>query len=312
MKFTLFNPLYNPMVRAYLALIFAVTVWSTQPVVGVLLMGGGTAYSPLQTTLIRQGLGVLVMVPLFGAVVWRTRHVLLENWRFVLRTTVFGMFGYSTLSLYGLSYTTALNASIMAATVPALTVIVARLFWGQKIPWDVVPYLVLSFAGVLVVITRGDWQALVDLTLNQGDITMFGASVCWAVYTLTARGKPPEINHFTLMTVNLTLGVCIATVVLGATGHLALVQPQIWTPDFTVLILYSALLGGVLSISLYTSAVPTIGTVESSIWLNLVPAIGSIMAMVLLGEKFYMYHAVGGGMIGWAVYRIVLRGVRGG
>ena len=291
-------------IKAYLAILLAVTIWGTQTVVGRVLMTVDGAYSPLQMTFIRQLMGVAVLVPFFAYGVWHQRHLLLAQWGMVLKTTFFGMFCYSTLSLHGLANTTALNASIMAAVAPAITVIVARLFFGQKTQWDMIPWIVISFLGAVIIVSKGDWHALIQLQLNIGDLFMLLASSVWAVYTLYVREKSPELDTFVLLLVNMGLGVLISLMILPWIGQLNLVR-DIWTVDYTALMVFSAVIAGAFSIGLYSRAVPIVGGVEASIWLNLIPAIGGIMAILVLGEDFYAYHAVGSLIIAFSVYKIV-------
>lgn len=301
--------MHSPYIKAYLAIFLAVTIWGTQTVAGRVLMTVDGAYSALQMTFIRQLMGAVALLPLFAYGVWQQRHALLAQWDMVLKTSFFGMFCYSTFSLYGLANTTALNASIMAAVAPAITVIVARLFFGQKIQWVLVPWVVLSFLGALVIISRGDWQVILYLDMNIGDFSMLMASTMWAVYTMCVKQKSPEIGTFELLLVNMSIGVLVSLFTLPWLGQLNLVR-DIWTVDYTLLMLFSALIAGAFSIGLYSRAVPVVGGVEASVWLNLIPAVGGILAILILSEKFHIYHIMGSLMIAFSVYKIVMRSLQ--
>jgi drug/metabolite transporter (DMT)-like permease len=44
---------------------------------------------------------------------------------------------------------------------------------------------VLSIAGVMLVLCRGDWHALANVHLVLGDVFVLIATLCWAWYSIT-------------------------------------------------------------------------------------------------------------------------------
>src|SRR3546814_3554728 len=59
----------------------------------------------------------------------------------------------------------------------------------------------VSMTGVAVVAAKGDFTALLALTINRGDIFIFIATALYAGYSVLLRNKPPvpSMVLFTLM-----------------------------------------------------------------------------------------------------------------
>jgi drug/metabolite transporter (DMT)-like permease len=58
-------------------------------------------------------------------------------------------------------------------------------------------------------------------------------------------------------------------------------------------LLYVALLPSLLSQIFFIRGVELIGPARAGLFVNLVPVFGALLAVVLLGEPFALYHAIG-------------------
>ena len=73
---------------------------------------------------------------------------------------------------------------------------IGAIFFNQTIRWQQVIGAVLSIAGVLLVLCRGDWNALANVQLVIGDIYVLIATACWGFYSwlLSRPDDPAEIR----------------------------------------------------------------------------------------------------------------------
>jgi drug/metabolite transporter (DMT)-like permease len=97
---------------------------------------------------------------------------------------VFGMALYFAFENNGLMFTTATNASILVALIPAMTTLGAALLLGEKFTAANIAGLIVAFAASVFII----WNGSVNFNLNPlGDLLILLSVVSWTVYTLIGR-----------------------------------------------------------------------------------------------------------------------------
>ncbi|WP_427130154.1 DMT family transporter [Pseudarthrobacter sp. S9] len=170
--------------KASLYLVLATLFWSGNFVVGQAAVASMT---PLDLTFWRWTLAavpLLVLAHLAEKPDWRA---VLRRWPVLLLLSVLGMSGY-TLLLYGaLGHTSAVNASLITAANPALIVVMAIFLLGEKttrLGWT---GICLGLLGVLLVLSRGEFERVFSLSINTGELLMIGSIVLWGCYTIIAR-----------------------------------------------------------------------------------------------------------------------------
>lgn len=82
---------------------------------------------------------------------------------------------------------------------------VLRHFLGGRLNLRQVAGLLLSCAGVLIIIFRGDPRGLLALAFSSGDLLLLAAMTCFAFYTLWLRGLPADINRLGLLGVQVMI-----------------------------------------------------------------------------------------------------------
>ena len=107
-----------------------------------------------------------------------------ERVGWVLLMGGFGMAGFTFFFILAAQYTTAVNLGITQSSIPALVMVMSLLVFGTRIGLMQLVGLAVSFVGVLVRVTKGSPQVLLELTFNPGDLLMLLACVCYAGYTV--------------------------------------------------------------------------------------------------------------------------------
>jgi drug/metabolite transporter (DMT)-like permease len=102
------------------------------------------------------------------------------------------MFGYHVLFFTALKYTTAINSSIIAATTPMVTTLLAFVFLRTGLGRKQIFGVLLSFAGVVLTITGADFDVLKQFEFNVGDLWMLAAVAAWAAYGVFSKSKGKE------------------------------------------------------------------------------------------------------------------------
>lgn len=98
--------------------------------------------------------------------------------------------------------TGALSASIMMATMPMLGLLVSWAVRGVRPPLASFLFIFLSFCGVSLVLTRGDYAAVLAVPSNYApDLLIILGALCWVIYTVGASFFPAwSVYRYTTIT----------------------------------------------------------------------------------------------------------------
>ncbi|MHC1721712.1 MAG: DMT family transporter [Aminipila sp.] len=206
-----------------------------------------------------------------------------EHISLFLFTGIVGMIGYHVLFFSSLKYTTAINSSVIGATNPIVTTIIAAIFIGSKFPPKQILGILLSFLGVILTITSANLNVLRSFSFNKGDILMLAAVVCWAAYGVVSKSKGKDINPIAL-TYYSFLFCCLFSIPL-------LIIEKPWTfilnipASAWIATLYMSIFASVIGYLVQQMAIKEIGPSRTSIFVNLVPVFSIILAVTILGEQ---------------------------
>lgn len=154
-------------------------LWAGNAVVGRLVRD---AVPPMTLNLIRWSIALLILLPL-GRAALKAGSGVRANWRRYAMLGLLGVGLYNSLQYLALQSSTPINVTLVASGVPVWMLLVGRLFYGVPVKRKQVLGAVLSIAGVLVVLCRGDIHGLLQLRLVTGDLYMILATIAWSFYS---------------------------------------------------------------------------------------------------------------------------------
>lgn len=131
-----------------------------------------------------------------------------RNWPIIILLAIIGVASFNALVYTGLNFTIALNAFLMQAMMPVMIVLMSFILFREKITGRQVVGVALSLTGALVIIIEGDPGVLLSLSLNQGDLLIFMAVICYAGYSVMLRKRPP-IHPLSFLLVTFIIGALI-------------------------------------------------------------------------------------------------------
>jgi drug/metabolite transporter (DMT)-like permease len=259
---------------------------------------------PYHLTAIRYGLAVPVFLVLLAAV--EGRAALRPEGRslelFVLGSV--GFAGFNLLGYVGIEHTRPQEASLVAALMPLLTVLAT---WGltRRAPGRAtLTGIAIAFAGVALVITRGDpSQALHGGGLS-GDAMILVGALGWVAYTLGARRFPgfSPLRYTALSATGGSLTILAITGVLTASGTEPLPTRHALGAAWLELV-YVVAFAAVLAVLAWNEGVRRLGAPNASLFMNLVPIVAFAIA-VARG-----YHPAGIEIVGGLITVAALVGV---
>ncbi len=236
---------------------------------------------------LRCALAVAVLWPLARAMEGRQavgRGVL---WNLALQAA-FGTVLYNVALLAGLRLTTALEAGLILATLPAVVAVGGAAWLRERLPrrqWVAV-FLAAFGMGALVlarVAAEGGGSAL-------GNLLVF-AGVCGeAMYVLLAKrvaGRVPVVTASLWMQVfSLLMLVPLCLPVLGAASALA-------SPPVSALLVFHGLTTSVACLLLWYAGLKRVPAGLAGVFTAFLPATAAAVAVGVLGEPFTAVHAAG-------------------
>jgi drug/metabolite transporter (DMT)-like permease len=197
---------------------------------------------------------------------------------------------YQILWTTALADTTAGTSSLLIATTPIFTMLLASVAGSDRIGRHRVAGAALSFVGVALVAAAGDGLGY-DGRLA-GELMTLAASLCWGVYL--AFGSPFLRRHSPLLTTAWAMaGGSLVLAPLGL-AQLATVDPSAITPTIVAAFAFSALLAAAAANVIVFRAVRLLGPTRVANFQFLVPAIAVALGALLLGERIFLGQVVGG------------------
>ncbi len=258
------------------------------------------------------GRGVVGMVPPIALAYWRwtgafliavgfawpylrrDAATLLRHWRMMLLLSATGIATYNTMSYIGLTSTTALNVLLLQSAGPLVIIVWAFALFGERPTlWQSAGVLV-SLIGVAVIAAHGSLDTLLHLSLNRGDVWILAAMVIYGIYAAMFRVRPAAHPLSFLVAM---MGV----------GSMMILPFYVWEiaqggriegglPAWLALA-YIAVFPSFVAYLFFNRGIELIGATRASQSWHLMPVFGSILAVLFLGETFYLYHAIGIAMI---------------
>ena len=250
-----------------------------------------TEVPPVTLSLIRWGLATLCLLPFALQPFLRDRvHYLTYRWH-VLGTAITGVAAFNLLVYWGLHTTSATNGIILNSFIPFLVAIFGVVFYRQALPAQQVLGLLVSLAGVLTVVSHGDMQVLRTLAFATGDVIIFLAMICWALFTLWLRQIPAEIDRTGLMLCQVLIALLLLLPLYLWESQTTAVHlehpPTLWA------LLYIGIFPSVIAFLAYAKAVALVGSVRASVFIHAMPIFGSLLSSLLLGEQLHAYQLTG-------------------
>lgn len=213
----------------------------------------------------------------------------------VLGVSLTGVAAFNVLVYFGLQSTSAANGMLLNSFIPLLIAGIGTVLYRQRLSSNQLWGILISFAGVLVIVSHGDWRALVSLRFSKGDAIIFLATVCWAFYTLWLKEIPADIDRRGLMLVQIVIALLFLLPLLlweQSAGRQA-----IWNTQSLLAVAYIGIFPSVLAFMLYGAGIARVGAARASLFIHMIPVFGAILSLLLLHEPLHGYQFLGMGAI---------------
>ena len=166
--------------------------------------------------------------------------------------------------------------------------------------------LLISFFGVVIVVSKGDFQIIISLTANLGDVVMFLALFFYAGFTLGLRFKP-EIDPLVLMAY-FSFSALISSIPLVMLEAFLGYSQFPSNTNAWLTIIYIAFVPSFLAQIFFIKGVELIGASKAGLFINILPIFAAILGVIILGESLQMYHFISLVVVLTGVYTFMVFG----
>jgi drug/metabolite transporter (DMT)-like permease len=277
--------------QPYLLLSLTSLFWAGNVVLGRFVVGH---IPPITLSFIRW-LGAFAILLPFAA-----RH-LVRDWPVIRRHAWFlaflaltGFSAYNTMAYYGLQFTTAINGLLLQSVAPLFVALWTFVLFRDRLTLRQACGICISLTGVVVIICRGSLDVLLNIAFNPGDIWFVGALFIYGFYAAILRQRP-DIHPLSFLAVGMggAAVFLLPLVIMELASGRTLAFDAESLMSFAYICIFPSLLGYLF----LNRGIELIGANRAAPFIHLVPVFGSVLAIVLLGERFEVFHAMGYGLV---------------
>ncbi len=174
----------------------------------------------------------------------------------------------------------ALTASIMMATMPMLGLLAIWALKKVRPRGSTFAFILLSFSGVVLVITNGNVAAVLHSPVNlTANLLLIAGALCWVLYTIGGSYFPAwsPVRYTTLTTLLGMISVLIIDLLLTATGVISvpgIASVTMVIPD----LLYMALVAGLIAVLCWNVGNRIITATNGVLFMDVVPVTAFVVS----------------------------------
>ena len=272
-------------------LLTATALWAGNAIAGRVLVG---SISPITLSAVRWGLAALLLLPL-GWRVFMPGSALWQNKKRFLLLGLFGVGSYNVLLYLALQTSTAINVTLIGASMPIWMLFIGAVFYQTKPNILQMIGAIVSLLGVSIVLTRGDLAALLSMEMVIGDLLIMLATILWAVYSwmLSRPGSSSERQWpwAEFLMAQVIVGLLWTGFFDGfeiAAGH-AFIDLNWWTAS---LIIFVAIGPSLIAYRCWGLGVNGAGPTVAAFFANFIPLFTALLSAAMLGEPPQLFHGL--------------------
>ncbi len=278
-------------ITAYIGLSAAVVFWGVSFVATKVALESITTFTLIFMRFGLAGLLFLAVSILRGGLPRLTRRAHFKL--FLMALFEPGLYFY--FETVGLQLTTAPKASLIIATVPVAVLVFARILIGERIRKLSLFGIVMSLAGIGVLITGdpGFQWALDDHLL--GDLLIICAVITAALYMVGARDLGREYSAWDITCLQIFYGALFYAPMFFV--EMSVLDWGEVTVSSMIAAAYLTVFATVIAFLCYNYGLTRIEASRAAVFINGIPVVTAVTAWVILGERLTLIQAAGGAMV---------------
>jgi len=290
----MFDKLLNSKSLPYLIMTLPPIFWAGNFVVGRAVVSDQVA--PITLSFWRWLLAMLILLPFTIKPMWQQRKIIQAHFWKICFLAILSITAFNSLAYIALQYTTATNATLLNSFIPIFILVITGVFFKDKISSKQILGVLISLAGVFVILTRLDLEIIKVLSINKGDLWMLVATLDWALYSIFLKYLRPEgLSPLPFLGIMVIIGTVVLTPLLLLNPFNE--APIIWNDGMIKALAYIAIFPSIFAYLAWNYGMQKLGAATGGQFIHLMPLFGALMAVVFLGESIHLYHLLGGACI---------------
>src|SRR4029453_180404 len=186
--------------------------------------------------------------------------------------------------------TQALNTLLLQSAGPLVVAVWSLLLLGVRLTLAQASCVLLSMAGVLIILMHGDLTKLSNIEFNIGDLIFIVALAIFGIYSVLSL-KRPAIHGLSFVAFTFGAGAaCLIPLFIWELFARPLMQ--IDTANLLTLA-YVALFPSTIAYLCYNRGVQLIGANRAAPFFHVVPVFGTVMSIIFLADTPQAFHFIG-------------------
>jgi drug/metabolite transporter (DMT)-like permease len=273
--------------QAYLLLSLSSLFWAGNVVLGRFIAGH---IPPVTLSVIRWAGAAMLLLPFAARHLARDWPLIRKHAGLLAFLALTGFSAYNTMAYYGLQFTTAINGLLLQSVAPLFVAVWSFVLFRDRLTLRQAGGICLSLTGVVVILCHGSLGVLLGIDFNRGDVWFVAALLIYAFYAAILRMRP-AIHPTSFLMVG--MGVGAVWLLPAMVLELASGRTFVFDAKTALSLGYICVFPSLLGYLFLNRGIELVGANRAAPFIHLVPVFGSVLAIVLLGERFELFHAIG-------------------
>ena len=242
----------------------------------------------------------LILIPFTYKEIYNNLAYIKKNFFVISFMGVITISTFNSVVYFALNYTQVINAVLVLAIIPAVTIVLSSLMKIEKTNVFQIFGLILSIIGVGSIISNGDIQRVMSLSFNNGDLWMLVCVLSWALYSTLLKKNKLKLSQFSLIQIMVSVGVLFLIPQYFYEQSIGLEVNL--NKAFFLILFYVVVFPALAAYYCWQKGVEIIGPNRATMFIQLMPLFSAVMAIMIFNEKFELYHFAGAAFIVSGIY----------
>jgi len=210
-----------------------------------------------------------------------------------------GAFLYNYFFMKGLQLIEAGRAAVIIANNPIFIALFAAFFFKERLNPAKVAGILISVAGAVIVISRGEVASILHGALGWGEVYILCCVASWVTFSLIGKAVMDNLSPLRSVTYSAVAGALFLAVPAYLEGGFVFLAYSAldWANLF-----YLGFFGTVLGFIWYYEGIQKIGPTRAGLFINFVPISGILLAFLFIGEPLTASLLTGTLLVSTGVY----------